>query len=78
MSRRRTQDLPLETFRKVEGPDLLKALGEVRHKITRTRIPLGSPDYHVGQAIIDRIDDMAELITGDRTHFHLKAPAAHH
>jgi hypothetical protein len=27
----------------------------------------------VGQAIIDRIDDMAELISGDRTHFHLKS-----
>jgi len=72
MSRRRTQTLPIETFRKVEGPDLLKAMGELRHKLTRTRFPLGSPDYMVAQAIIDRIDDMAELLTGSRTHFHLK------
>lgn len=72
MSRRRSGYLPIEDFRKTEGPDLLKALGEARHKITRTRIPLGSPDYLVAQAIIDRIDDMAELLTGDRGHFHLK------
>jgi hypothetical protein len=70
--------LPIETFRKVEGPDLLKALGEVRFKITRTHIPLGTPEYHVGQAIIDRIDDMAELLTGDRTHFHLKSHSVSH
>jgi hypothetical protein len=49
MTRRRSQDLPLETFRKVEGPDLLKALGEVRQKITRTRIPLGSPTIKWGR-----------------------------
>jgi len=50
----------------------MRALGEVRNKLTRARIPLGSPDYHIAQAIIDRIDDMAELVVGDRTHFHLK------
>lgn len=72
MSRRRSQELPLDLFRKIEGPELLKSLGEVRHQLTHTRIPLGSPDYHVAQAIIDRIDDMAELVTGDRTHFHSK------
>jgi len=72
MSRRRSQELPIDLFRKIEGPDLLKALGDVRHRLTRSRIPLGSPDYHVAQAIIDRIDDMAELLTGSREHFHLK------
>jgi len=72
MSRRRSQYLPLDAYRKIEGPELLKALGEARHKLTRTRIPLGSPDYHVASAIIARIDDMAELLTGYRTHFHLK------
>lgn len=72
MNHRRSHELPLDLFRKIEGPELLKALGEARHKLTSTRLPLGSPDYHIAQAIIDRIDDMAELIVGNREHFHLK------
>lgn len=72
MSRRRSRDLPLDLFRRTEGAELLKAIGEARRKIVSTRIPLGSPDYRVGREIVERIDDMAELLTGDRAHFHLK------
>lgn len=72
MSRRRAKPLPIESFRKVEGPEILKALGEARRQLCHTLIPLGSPEYMMAQTIIDRIDDMAELLTGDRTHFHIK------
>jgi hypothetical protein len=72
MSRRATKDLPIDIFRKVEGPEILKALGEARMKLCLSRIPHGTPDKLLANDIISRIDDMAEIITGDRTHFHLK------
>jgi hypothetical protein len=72
MSRRRTKHLPIEVFRKVEGPKILKALGEARRELCGSPIPLRSPDKIVASDLIDRIDAMAELLTGDRTHFHIK------
>ena len=72
MSRRREKPLPIELFRKVEGPQILEALGEARRKLCLSRIPHGTPDKLLANDIISRIDDMAEIITGDRTHFHLK------
>jgi len=68
----RRKELPLDVFRQVEGPEVLKRLGEVRRFLCSTRFPLHSPDYMVSREITARIDDMAELLTGDRTHFHLK------
>ena len=72
MSRRREKPLPIELFRKVEGPQILEALGEARRKLCLSRIPHGTPDKLLANDIISRIDDMAEIITGDRSHFHLK------
>ncbi|MCB5173626.1 hypothetical protein [Microvirga lenta] len=72
MSRRANKPLPVELFRKVEGPEILKKLGEARQTLCQSRIPYGTPDKLVANDIISRIDDMAEMITGDRTHFHIK------
>jgi len=72
----RRKALSLESFREIEGPEVLRRLGEVRRFLCSTRFPLQSPDYIVSREITARIDDMAELLTGDRTHFHLKGHSA--
>ncbi|MFC4172616.1 hypothetical protein ACFOYU_11185 [Microvirga sp. GCM10011540] len=72
MNRRPAKQLPIEAFRKIEGPEILKKLGEARRTLCMSRIPHGTPDKLVANDIISRIDDMAEMITGDRTHFHIK------
>ncbi len=72
MSRRRSKSLPVELFRQLEGPDILKMLGEFRRKLNGIRFPIGTPDYRLRREVIERIDDMVELLTGDRTHFHEK------
>ncbi|GEO18754.1 hypothetical protein MAE02_64500 [Microvirga aerophila] len=72
MSRRRTKPLPVELLRKVEGPKILKALGEARREPCLSPIPLRSPDKIVASDLVGQIDAMAELLTGDRTHFHTK------
>jgi hypothetical protein len=72
MSRRRAKSLPVGIFRKVEGPKILKALGEARRELCVSPIPPHSPDKMVASDLIDQIDDMVELLTGDRRHFHTK------
>lgn len=38
---------------------------------------INSPEYNQAQAIMEAIDDMAELLTGDRTYYYVKmAPAS--
>ncbi|WP_201829516.1 hypothetical protein [Microvirga zambiensis] len=71
MSRRR--GMSIENYRKFHGPDLLKMLGETRRQLCGASIPLNTAEYRAAGEIIARIDDLAELLTGDRTHFHLKA-----
>jgi hypothetical protein len=72
MMSRRPKHLPIDTFRKVEGPEILKVLGEARQKLCLSQIPFGTPDKLLANDIISRIDDMAEILTGDRKHFHIK------
>lgn len=72
---RRSKPLPLDLFRKLEGPEILAALGFLRQKLIQPQFPLGSPDYILSREILARIDDMAELLTGDREHFWARAPS---
>ncbi|WP_336490932.1 hypothetical protein [Methylobacterium nigriterrae] len=37
--------------------------------------PVGSLVYQAASGIIDAIDGLAEAVTGDRRHFHLKPPS---
>ena len=76
MIHRRSKPLPVELFRKIEGPEILKALQVARRKLCVAPFPHGSPDKLAANDLISRIDDMAELLTGDRSHFHLKAHSA--
>jgi hypothetical protein len=68
----RFKHLPVEIFRKVEGPTILEVLGEARRELCLSPIPFRTPDRILASDLIERSDDMAELLTGDRTHFHLK------
>ncbi|WP_336492292.1 hypothetical protein [Methylobacterium nigriterrae] len=34
--------------------------------------PVGNPVYQAANGIVDAIDGLAEAVTGDRRHFHLK------
>jgi hypothetical protein len=70
MSLRRSKPLTVELFRKIEGPEILKALEVARRKLCLAPFPFGSPDKLTANDLISRIDDMAELLTGDRKHFH--------
>jgi hypothetical protein len=72
MSRRPSQHLPIDAFRKVEGPKILEALGEARRTLCHSPIPYRSREKLLASDIIERIDDLAELLTGDRTHSHIK------
>jgi hypothetical protein len=73
---RRPKHLPIDIFRKVEGPEILKVLGEARQKLCLSHIPYETPDKLLANDIISRIDDMAEILTGDRKHFHMMAHRA--
>ncbi|MCB8821262.1 hypothetical protein [Microvirga rosea] len=75
MSRLR-KSLSVALFRKIEGPEILKALEVARRKLSVAPFPLGTPDKLTANDLISRIDDMAELLTGDRTHFQGKSHRA--
>lgn len=72
MSRRPTKRLPIDVFRQVERPGILASLGEARRTLRLSPIPLRTREKLLASDIINRIDDMAEALTGDRTHFHAK------
>jgi hypothetical protein len=72
MSRRRTKRLLIELYQKVEGPKIPKALGKARRELCISPMPTHSPDKIAASDLIDRIDAMAALLAGDRTHFHTK------
>lgn len=38
------------------------------------RAPVGGPLYRSVSGVLDAIDGVAEVITGSRGHFHMKAP----
>ena len=54
--------------------DALKAAGECRAACIRilTDAPIDGPAYKATQDVMQAIDGLAEVLVGDRTHFHLK------
>jgi hypothetical protein len=67
--------LPVELL---DNAGLLAALGQCRQACTGlcARTVIGSPAYQSASAIVQAIDVFAEVLTGSRTHFHLKAHTA--
>ena len=55
-----------------EKRELLDTLGRCRAAILKHHASLqyGSPTYVMGSAIVDAIDALAGLLTGDRSYFH--------
>lgn len=55
--------------------DALKSAGECRKHCIRvlTNAPINEPAYAAAQAVMEAIDGLAEVLTGDRRHFHLKS-----
>ncbi len=63
------------TFPQSLESDFLTALERARDLTIRFKSAqeFGSDAYSKGDALTEAIDGMAELLTGERTHFHLKA-----
>ncbi|GEP02293.1 hypothetical protein [Methylobacterium oxalidis] len=59
-----------------EQRDLLDKAESWRKECIRvlTKAPIHSPLYKATSGILDAIDELAEAVTGDRKHFHLRAP----
>jgi hypothetical protein len=51
---------------------LLEALRPTRHLLTRSLagIPISSPEYHLVVRVVQEIDGLAAILTGDATHFY--------
>lgn len=64
-----------DLFRVQWAPGVLRAAGDCRYAMTRSRFPLRSAEADAADVILTGIDDMAEAITGLRTFFHA-TPAA--
>jgi hypothetical protein len=65
------------TFPHALEADYLAALERARHFTVRfgSAQRFGSDARTKCEALSDAIDGMAEVLTGDRTHFHLKSPS---
>jgi hypothetical protein len=52
----------------------LKAAGECRARCVQvlTQAPIGEPAYLAARGILEAVDNLAEVLTGDRRHFHTK------
>ena len=74
MSRRRTQRYFLESDRAA----LLQAIGTCRDACIKAEsaAPIGGDIYNRTSSLIESIDAVAEVLTGDKTHFHTKTAAA--
>jgi hypothetical protein len=61
-------------FSDMDRDALLAAIGACRDACIRaaTAAPIGEPVYVAVGNLRHAIDDVAEILTGDRTHFHLK------
>jgi len=70
MARRTRRNELFET----EKRELLDALGRCRAAILKHHVALqyDSPAYVLGSAIIDAIDALAGLLTGDERYFHTR------
>jgi hypothetical protein len=62
-------------FSDMDRDALLAAIGACRSACIRatTAAPIGEPIYVAVGNLQRAIDDIAEVLTGDRTHFHLKS-----
>jgi hypothetical protein len=74
MSRRRTK----RYWTEMDRDALLAAVASCRDACVRaiTRAPNKSDVYEATSRLMDAIDDVACVLTGDRTHFHLKPHSA--
>jgi hypothetical protein len=74
MSKRRSGRVFAEPHR----TQLLNAIGDCRNACVSAlgRTPIQEELYGNVQALMAAIDRLAETITGDRTHFHLKSAPA--
>jgi len=54
--------------------DAMQAAGECRSACIHvlTNAPINGPAYVAAQDVMKAIDGLAEVLVGDRTHFHLK------
>jgi hypothetical protein len=57
---------------------LLESLRPTRHLLTRTLadIPIGGPEYHQIDRVVQEIDGLAKVLIGDRTHFYREGGSA--
>jgi hypothetical protein len=53
---------------------VLESLRPTRHLLTRTLvdIPIGGPEYRQIDRVVQEIDELAEILIGDGTHYHQK------
>jgi hypothetical protein len=66
---RRSRYPKRDEFRQLYGIRRLELLGEVRREICGTKKPFNAPEAAALRAICDKIDDYAEVMTGNREHF---------
>ncbi|TDG28019.1 hypothetical protein [Paracraurococcus ruber] len=54
--------------------EVMEAAGECRRACIRirTEAPINGPAYEAAGRVMEAIDGLAEVLVGDRTHFHLK------
>ena len=54
---------------------LLESLRPTRHLLTRTLadIPIGAPEYHQIDRVVQEIDGLAKVLIGDASHYRQKA-----
>jgi hypothetical protein len=64
---------------------LLESLRSTRHLLMRTLadIPIGGPEHRQVDRVVQEIDGLAKIVSGDRTHYYQKdhsarAPDADH
>jgi hypothetical protein len=74
MGSRRTKRI----FTDVDSRDLLKAIGECRAAciVASSKAPITGDVYQRCTGLIQAIDDVAEVLTGDRQHFWLRPHSA--
>jgi hypothetical protein len=55
--------------------EAMQAAGECRAACVRvvTQAPINGPTYKAAQDVMEAIDGLAEILVGDRRHFHLKS-----